>query len=133
MPVLVLTDKETKQAQSEGWAVRNGVILRVFDNKGMSRFDGESSLRRFLYRKGQTSELHRKVVLSYPWGDYDNLLAQEDGWRIKISPPASISKIHLSKFLSDEDAIEWVRQKADEQSPLHMKAVKRVAILRLTS
>lgn len=135
------TSEDAERAAKEGWKLVNGIPFRRFDKTGFCPHASTAHLLQFLLAKADSgSEWHRNIVINMPWSEGFNSIAMTDGWVLVI---CSIDKIpffrrpliseYIKKHLNTSDQImNHIKERADEGSLLHIKALAHFTKLKLT-
>lgn len=125
------SEADNEQARFDGWQILNGALFRSLDpfRKTTFKFQSISDVYAYIRATATKSEFHHRAYMLLPWMPVDKQEAYKEGWQIS-SDGLRIFSIH--KGLSDEEAIEEVRNKAAQGSPMHLKAISIYARRHLT-
>lgn len=114
---------------ADGWTMCAGYPIHSFDQ---NRFNTQYELYQFLYAQAKIDSWYRNIFNKIPWNyAYDKLAAMQ-GWAILLySQQSPFICRYGTRFLSNEEAANFVYKQAELDDPLCAKAVQKLTAIRL--
>lgn len=119
--------------EKDGWRLAGGRPTRMFDARGNSKFDSDYSLFQYIAARADGDEDYRELYLRLPWMTTDQLAANRQGWYLRVDSQGAHIRSVNGYVMTDEAAQQFVKDRANEQDVVCIKALHVLARARLRS